>query len=355
MLTGKKWSVSFLAVVLALLVLLGGVVVVIDPFFHYHTPLSGLQYPMSSTYQRYQNDGILRHFSYDAVITGTSMTENFKTSEFDSLFSCNSIKISLSGASYKEVNDQLSRAVAANPEIKYILRTLDSGYIFNDKDQMDANFNYPFYLYNYSLLDDVNYVFNKDILLKQCSAVLSYTASGKKTPDFDAYSSWSDAYTFGKEVILRNYKRPKQAADQGELTESERGDLRENIQQNFIKLAKENPQIDFYIFFPPYNIYNWDRESRLGRLKKQLQAQEEAVSLLVECSNVHLFAFFDDFDLVCNSLDYYMDTGHYNETINSQILQWIEAGEHQLTEENYRDYFARIGEFYLNYDYDALF
>ncbi len=143
--------------------------------------------------------------------------------------------------------------------------------------------------------------------------------------------------------------------DQGELTESERSSLKENIQQNFINLAKENPQIDFYIFFPPYNIYNWDRESRLGRLKKQLQAQELAASLLTEYSNIHLFSFFDEFDLICNGLDNYMDTGHYNEEINSQILRWMDAGEHRLIKESYRDYFAYIGEFYLSYDYEALF
>ena len=42
--TFKKWAVSFLALLLAALALLGAVTVVIDPFFHYHAPLPGLQY-----------------------------------------------------------------------------------------------------------------------------------------------------------------------------------------------------------------------------------------------------------------------------------------------------------------------
>lgn len=354
MLTGKKWSISFLAVVLALLILLGGAVVVIDPFFHYHAPLPGLEYPMSYKYQRYLNDGILRHFSYDAVITGTSMTENFSTSEFDSLFSCNTVKISLSGASYKEIDEQLARAAAANPGIKYVLRSLDAEYLFYDKDFMRTDFDYPAYLYNNSPFDDVNYLFNKDVLLNQCGAVLSYTRSGQKTPSFDVYSNWMPRYTLGRESVKANYKRPEKAAAPAELTNAERAGLTASIEQNFLAFAKENPQIDFYLFFPPYNICYWDRAYRRGTLERELQAQELAASLLTGYDNIHLFGFFDEFDLICD-LDSYMDIFHYGEATSSQILQWIEAGEHQLTKEDYRDYFARIGEFYLNYDYDALF
>ena len=53
----KKWGIAVLALLLAALALLGSVTVIIDPFFHYHAPLGGLQYEIF--YQRYQNDGIV--------------------------------------------------------------------------------------------------------------------------------------------------------------------------------------------------------------------------------------------------------------------------------------------------------
>ena len=77
----KKGSVSLRAFVLAILFLIGSVTAWVDPFFHYHAPQDRLQYPINN--QRYQNNGIVRHFSYDALITGTSMTENFMASECD--------------------------------------------------------------------------------------------------------------------------------------------------------------------------------------------------------------------------------------------------------------------------------
>lgn len=80
----KKWTTAIFAVILILLLLSMTMIVVIDPLFHYHAPLDGLAYPLED--ERYINDGILRHFDYDAVIAGSSMTENFKTSEANILY-----------------------------------------------------------------------------------------------------------------------------------------------------------------------------------------------------------------------------------------------------------------------------
>ena len=80
--TCKKWAITTILSTCMLLVGLGSVTIYIDPYFHYHAPLQGLEYPISN--ERYQNDGIIRHFPYNAIITGTSMTENFKASELDS-------------------------------------------------------------------------------------------------------------------------------------------------------------------------------------------------------------------------------------------------------------------------------
>ena len=60
---------KLLSVLLALMILMGAVTALIDPFFHYHKPLPFLQYEIY--YQRYQNDGIVRHFDYDTLITIT--------------------------------------------------------------------------------------------------------------------------------------------------------------------------------------------------------------------------------------------------------------------------------------------
>ena len=79
--TGKKWFGTFLILFMAALVLVGSVVAYVDPFFHYRAPRDFFFYKLYD--QRSQNDGITKNFEYDAMVTGTSMAENFKTSLFD--------------------------------------------------------------------------------------------------------------------------------------------------------------------------------------------------------------------------------------------------------------------------------
>ena len=90
----KRWMIAVLAVFLLAVVGVCGLIAVVDPYFHYHKPLPYFSYTLDN--ERYQNDGILRHFDYDAVITGSSMTENFKPSELDELFGVNAVKVPFS-------------------------------------------------------------------------------------------------------------------------------------------------------------------------------------------------------------------------------------------------------------------
>ena len=101
----KKWFFKCLAVLAALLGLTAVIVIIVDPYFHYHGPLSFLSYKLYD--ERYTNDGISRHFDFDALITGTSMAQNFKPSEMDALFGTNSVKEAFSGAGYQEIADNL--------------------------------------------------------------------------------------------------------------------------------------------------------------------------------------------------------------------------------------------------------
>lgn len=350
----KKWCLGVLALSCILLIGLGLFTVIVDPYFHYHKPLDSLEYQLSKADQRYQNDGILKHFDYNALIIGTSMTENFKASEYSRLFGVNAVKTPFSGGSYKEINDHLARAIHAAPDLEQVVRGLDYKRLLDKKDTMeyDESF-YPTYLYNENILDDVSYIFNRSVLIEETFGTISFTKNGYTTPDFDRYSNWMGSHTFGREAVLQEYERPKKSKKQKKLTKRNMKNIEENIHQNVTDLAEKNPAIDFYLFFTPYSIYYWDSLDRSGTLERQLQAERYAVHLMLPYENIHLFSFFDAFDMICD-MDRYKDIAHYSEDINSQILLWMRNGEHQLTQENYDAYWERVHDHYTSYDYDAL-
>lgn len=347
----KKWVIGCVLFLGVLLVGVGLTTAIIDPLFHYHKPLGFLNYPIMS--ERYQNDGIVKHLDYTAIITGTSMAENFKTSEMDELFHVDSIKVCYAGGSYKELGDNLKRAVKANNNIEIIVWGLDYGGLLQDKDAMKYD-DYPEYLYNDDWKDDLNYLLNKDILLINTARVLFQTLKELPSLDFDSAHNWDLLYEYGKDVVKQNYERKEMVEREEGFSDKDKIMLQENLEQNVLSLVKENPGIDFYLFFPPYSIYYYDDCNQCGQLGVQLEVEKEAIKMLVSYKNVHLFSFTDQFDLI-SDLDYYKDAGHYSGKVNSWILECMSKGEHLLTEENYESYCSKVEEYLIGYDYDSLF
>lgn len=351
--TSTKWIISFVSFFLVILLAVGVFMVVVDPYFHFHAPLENIEYTMDN--ERYQNNGIVRHFDYDAIITGSSMTECFKPSELDALFGVNAIKVPFAGGSYKEVNELLMAATENNPDIKMVVRCLDAMRFFDDKDYLDYT-DYPTYLYDDNLLNDVNYVFNKSIFLVALQDVIGINRSGNIEMSFDDYVNWNDHYTYGHQTIMANYQRNTllPGTEMVDITEEDYAALEGNIEQNVIALAKEHPEIDFYIYISPYSVYCMDYWYLTGDLERRLLAEKRVIELLLPYENIHVFAFNTQYDVICNA-DNYRDVAHHSGAVNSQILQWLHDGVGELTYDNYEDYCEEEWNFYMNYDYDAMF
>lgn len=349
----KIWFRSVLAGTFLVLLCFAAYVITVDPFFHYHKPLANLAYPLNN--ERYQNDGIVKHFDYDAIITGTSLTANFKTSEFDSLFDVNAVKVTYHGGSFKEINDNLKRAVEANPDIRFIVRCLDMGNFTQDKDYVSYE-GIPAYLYDKNPFNDTQYVLNKSVIIS-VNELVRDTMQGKRKDTFDEYMNWQKDYIgdFSRQKVLSSYARPEPGEWAKEPSEAERERIVSNIRQNVTDLARENPDITFYYFISPYNICYWDAEVvRPGKLDWYLEVERLAVEEVLSCDNIRLYSFAANYDLICD-LDKYKDQIHFSEDINSRILEWMKADEYRLTKDNYEKYFREIRDFYGSYDYDSLY
>lgn len=203
-------------------------IVYIDPCFHYHSPLQGISYILND--ERYQNNGIVRNFDYDAIIIGTSMTQNFKTSEMDHVFDVHSIKVPYSGAYFKEINDSIVIALENNPNIKLVLRSLDLYSIYVDKDTevIQQGYVYPYFMNDNNPFNDVAYVLNKEWLLRGLDNVL-YTREGGISTSFDEYANWNDAFQFGSEAVLQTYQRDEKVDYIVHLTDENKMLIVDNI------------------------------------------------------------------------------------------------------------------------------
>lgn len=304
--TAIKWIIGILAAAAASVLIFILSIFAIDPMFHYHAPLKFLSYPLVN--ERYQNNGIARHFDYDSVITGTSMTENFKTSEAQKLFGSDFIKVAFSGGGYTEIGDNLKAAYDSGHDIKYVIWGLDyDKMIYGKNYRYTEKGDFPDYLYNDSSLDDIKYFFDP-VVVKLAGSVVKSTVTGRAATSFDVYENWSAGYEYGRDEVIKSCELNASASKMQQLTDADRAVVTENL------ITKE----------------------------------------LLKYDNVRLYSFRGNSELICN-LDNYKDAKHYGEWVNSQMLQWMKNDEYRITEENLAEYEKNADDLIKSYDYDQLF
>jgi hypothetical protein len=350
----KIWIAGFLLIVVVVLGFIAFQVIRIDPFFHYRKPKTDTYYYTINN-ERSQNDGIVKHFDYDALIAGTSMTQNFKTSEADELFGVSAIKVPAAGGSFREINETIAVALRYQPKLKTIIRGLDMNMFTQDKDTMRTDLGaYPTYLYDENPFNDVKYLFNKNVLLDHLIPMLTTkNETGSGITSFDEYANWMAYFPFGVHAVCAGGVPATEPAAAVHLSEEEKQTVLENIEQNVISLPAAYPDVTFYYFFPPYSAIYWQSLVNNGEIYKQIEAEQIVIEEILQYDNIKLFSFNEMTDITTD-LNNYEDTIHYGEWINSLILAYMKDGKCLLTAENYSDYLDAEQSFYTAYDYDQL-
>lgn len=346
----KTWFFSTLLMGIGVLVAILVVMVYVDPYFHYHKPLKGISYRLYS--ERYMNHGIAKNFEYDAIITGSSMNQNFKATLMDELFEVNSIKIPFSGAGFQEVKNHLDAALSTHDDVKYVLWGLDYNGLHREHYHKGYD-EYPDYLYDKNVFNDVSYVWNKNIIFEGLVIDLLRTLQREPSTTFDEYSTWDVGS--GWEHISQTYHRSEEIVPMMEVDEeSFAWIVEENIQINIVDLANKYPDTQFLLFYTPYSALYWESIYRDGTFERQLECERIATELMLECDNIRLFNFCQETEIT-GDVNNYRDKEHYVAEINDMIMQWIAEGRGLVTKDNYMDIINWEREYYTNYDYDSLY
>ena len=350
--------ICFSALVTAVMVCVAVLTAYVDPFFHYHSPRTD-EFFYTLDNQRSQNDGIVKHFDYQGIITGTSMVENFKTTEADRLFGCSFIKVPLEGATFRETSDLLRTALKANPDVRTVIWGLDINRLGSNKDLLRTDLGeYPTYLYDDNPFNDVNYLFNRDVVFSRVFPMLRDRGNpeiAKGITSFDEYSNWmnEEDIAFGRKSLYPDGVKRNKPEPREDLLDVEMDMVLENIQQNIVALARSRPDVTFYCFFTPYSAKWWQQELEGERLEMEIEAEQITTRELLKCSNIRLYSFNILTDITTD-LNNYKDATHYGEWINSMILLYMHEGKCLLTADNWEAVLEAERDFYTGYDYTLM-
>ncbi len=279
------------------------------------------------------------------------MTQNFKPSQWDELNGSHTVKLPYSGGSFAEISAGVQRAIEYNPNLKTVIWCVDYD-SFNHLYDYQAYSGQPEYLYDDNLFNDVSYIFNKSIFYKGILCNLQMTFRGEDSTSMDDYSSWNHGN--GKETVFSNYERTDKGLDWYKLPENIDDIVKENIQKNFVDVIKANPEVEFILYYPPYNILFWDDINKKGWMDNQFHMESMVTKMLLECDNVKLYSFFENHEMI-EDFNNYADPQHYDANINEDILNWIYNDDYRVGINNYQEIIDQNHKYYGEYDYEKLF
>ncbi|MBQ8822602.1 MAG: hypothetical protein IJZ82_08170 [Lachnospiraceae bacterium] len=314
----------------------------LDPFYQYHEPFFGLKKVL---YDRdNQVPGTIRSFEYDTVILGSSVAENFDSSFIDSTYDCETLKIIRASGSVADLLYYLEQA-HEEQDLERVFWCLD---IFALTAPMEVTLygeDIPRYLHTENVLDDIPYIFNKEVIMKKIPMMLAYSFMDINTGGH-AYD-WSADKTFGAAKAMTAYAKPEDSGTvESRDFSSEKALIGQNI-ESVISEIKSHPEVEYTVMFPPYSLLWWDCGYVNGEREKYGYILEQVLSELLECENATVHFFMAEKDIVCN-LDNYMDMIHYTPQINQYMLDGVAQGTHEVTKDNLGEILTKVEE---NFDY----
>ena len=310
---------------------------IVDPFQIYRkTKL----YTFKVQDQRYLNAGLAKNYPYNTLLVGTSMTENFYLHDMkkNPNFS-KPMKLSFEGASIYEISDLLQLAIHSNKELKNIIIGVDFLSFKKGAKQQYMASTFPKYLYDTNPFNDMSYLLNFKIFKKSLLSLKRPYSEEAVAKTLDTIYNWQKEFNqyFTLENIrhtyINNNKKEEQKTLHKLFNEYQFQYLKENFDKRLYPILKNNPQINFYLFYPPHSVLIYKVYAKANILQDILHFKKYIFQKCKDLPNVKIYDLQVDFQTT-NNLQNYKDLGHYHEKINKLILQNIQKNNYLVSEKN---------------------
>lgn len=347
-----KRKVKLFIFALFIIPLVGIINYIIDPSQQYRVDTF---YKVAFSNERFQNAGFSKNFEYESVVLGTSMAENFIINEVEEQLGFKkALKLCIAGGTAKEQSETIKTALSNNPSIKDILWGLDTFAFLGEPETLKFGKNsFPFYLYDDNILNDYKYLLSIDTLKDSVKTLIK--AYIKQDDDISYnynkmfQSQHFDNEKFTKENIKKEWANRNRIFSKQEIQTLKFNYLKKNFEMNFLSILKNNPNIKFKIFFPPYSILTYKLFEEKKVLFDTLKFKQYLYEILLLLENVELYDFQRE-ETITHNLKNYKDLGHYHQEINTWILKRINNRNHLVEKEYSNEYLNTFSQDIQNYN-----
>lgn len=288
---------------------------------------------------RWQNAGFIKNFDYNLVVIGTSMVQNFSPEFIKKSMHYNPMILSLAGSKIIEQGIVLETALKTK-KVKAVIWGIDQCYLHYKPHSIPPSF--PIHLYGNGLRGDIQYLVNFDVFF-EAAWFLFKKIIGRNNinPDdysLEKYGHWHEQSTFSKDIILKEYHaslKPKPLKQDTQNTQPA-NHQETNLLNDVFSIIKQYPDVQFYIFLPPYSLANYKLGATNNNFESHLKTREIVVRKLTSLANVSIYDFETDLSITGN-LDNYKDLTHYSQHINNDIIFKIKSNINRITVDNIQE------------------
>lgn len=314
-------------------------VYVTDPFFHYHAPWLGLKAVEDE--KEYQVPGMLKNFSYDSVLAGSSTVMSMNTDTLDERFSCRTVKAVGGSASAPLLAYYLDIAFESH-EIKYVFYGLDV-FSFYNKPNMQVISEDVEFLVNKNPFDDVKYLWNLDIIAEKIPNMI------KKSQD-DSYTQGliyqlNAGVQTGVEAVFSKHRPKAGSIREMKPVTYQEAYVAENINR-LRRCVEENPNTEFLFFIPPYHIVWWDDAYEKGLLDTYLYTLACCMERLLPYENVRFYKTDFNASETITDVNLYIDYIHGSPVVTERMAGQIGSPKNELTLFNYKEELDTLREIF---------
>ena len=321
-LSGEKFCKYFFCIFAGFIVFFTLLMFWLDPYVYYHKAFGVRQvYDLRSVAII---PGILRHFDYDCMLVGSSMTQNFHIDRINSALKVNCIKATSAGLTGSTLNEYLKKALSAKKgKLKRVLIGMDFFALTQDKLQLWEPYHYlykdtffpPEYFYSADTLEavwkvirvNIAYPFSQKMRDEACSNTM--------------FCNQRNRHKYGRRYI-EDYVRRMTSYPMGNPVI-----FRKSLDTYVLKHVRENPEVRFDLFLPPYSVYLWCTLDETNFLDMFCNDRNYLAGIVGKYPNIVLHDFHAEEEIACN-LDLYKDVTHYSPAVNDMILEGIASGKY---------------------------
>lgn len=339
----KKQLILLAVISMAPLLLIGSIIAIIDPFFVYHKPIKGAYYVIDN--QLEQNPGIAKHFEYDSVMLGSSMTTNFDTNRFNELLDVQMVKLSYNAAYPKDIDNIMKIVTEEKEDLSHAFLCIDIANYMHTPGIV--SYTYPEHLYDKNPLNDLKYLLNKDVFL---TYILGSFVTKENTPINEIYWHWQ-YMDYSKAHVLSNYSTPQAVSEaSGRYSLA---NLETNLKQYILPYIEATPDTQWHILFPPYSMLYWNDSLAAKEADIKIDGMAYITERMLTYDNVEVHYFQDASEWIGN-LDNYTDVTHFSKAVTDEMTVQLCEDTQKVTIDTYEERLEAFRAYVESYDYKAL-